>query len=156
VERLAVVETLLVGGPEAMDGDRVAESGEATVETPGLTLHPVHLRVEAQVVARLHHLFAAEPAAESAGAAGVRTQRVALDQQRLFRRHRLGGTVVGIAVIHGDGGVAAVAVVLGAPAAADQAAEIDVEAVVPGTTPVDATDNEISVVAGDDAVRDGR
>src|SRR5262245_35118732 len=73
VERLAVVEALLLGGPEAVDGDRIAEPGEAAIETPGLALHPVHLRVETQVMARLHHLLATEPAAESAGAAGIRT-----------------------------------------------------------------------------------
>ena len=81
-------------------------------------------------MARLHHLLAAEPAAEAAGAAGIRTQRIALDQQRIFRLDLLGRAVVGVAVVHRDGRVAAVAVVLGAPAAADQPAEIDVEAVV--------------------------
>src|SRR5262249_29573057 len=82
-------------------------------------------RVETKVVARLHHLLAAEPAAEAAGAARVRPQRVALDQQRIFGLDLLGGTVVGIAVVHGDGRVAAVAVVLGAPAAPDQPPEIE-------------------------------
>ena len=81
-------------------------------------------------MARLHDLLGAEPAAVAPGAAGVRAQRIALDQQRIFRLDLLRRAVVGVAVIERDGGVAAVAVVLGTPAAADQAAEIDVEAVV--------------------------
>jgi hypothetical protein len=52
----------------------------------------------------------------------------------------------------GDHGVAAVAVVLGAPAAADQPAEIDVEAVVLRPAAVDAADAEIGVMAGDHLV----
>src|SRR5215831_5147011 len=70
VERLAVVEALLLRGGETMDRDRIAGSAKPAFEAPRLALHPIHLRVEAKVVARLHHLLAAEPAAEAAGAAG--------------------------------------------------------------------------------------
>src|SRR5262249_20784197 len=155
VERLTVVEALLLRLAEAVDGDRVAVAGEPAVEPPRLALPPIDLRIEADVGACLHHLLAAEPAAEAPGAAGIRPQRVALDQERIFRFDLLGRTVVSIAVIHGDGGVAAVAVVLGAPAAADQPAEIDVEAVVLGSAAIDAPDHEIGVMAGDDVLGNG-
>jgi len=144
------VEALFLRGGETVDRDRIAGTAEPALEAPRLALHSIHLRVETKVVARLHHLLAAEPAAEAAGAAGVRPQRVALDQQRIFRLNLLGGAVVGVAVVHGDGRVAAVAVVLGAPAPADQPAEIDVEAVVLRAAAIDAPDHEIGVVAGDD------
>src|SRR5262249_58301233 len=117
---------------------------------PGLAFPRIHVRVEAKAVARLHHLLAAEPAAEAPGPARVRPQRVALDQQRVLGLDLLGGTVVSVAVVHGDGRVAAVAVVLGAPAAPDQPAEIDVETVVLRAAAIDAPDHEIGVVAGDD------
>src|SRR5262245_40699367 len=84
VERLAVVEALLLRGGETVDRDRIAGTAEPAFEAPRLALHPIHLRVETKVVARLHHLLAAEPAAEAPGAARVRPQRVALDQQRIF------------------------------------------------------------------------
>src|SRR5262249_12147630 len=147
---------LLLRCGETMDRDRIAGSAEPALEAPWLALHPIHLRVEAKVVARLHDLLAAEPAAEAAGAARVRPQRVALDQQRIFGLDLLGGTVVSVAVVHGDGRVAAVAVVLGAPAAADQPAEIDVETVVLRAAAIDAADDEIGVVTGDDALGDRR
>ena len=72
VERLAVVEALFLRGGETVDRDRIAGTAEPALEAPRLALHPIHLRVETKVVARLHHLLAAEPAAEAAGAAGVR------------------------------------------------------------------------------------
>src|SRR5258707_3358576 len=62
---------------------------------------------------------------------------------------------MGVAVVHGDGRVAAIAVVLGAPTAADQPAEIDVEAVVLRAAAIDAPDHEIGVVAGDDVLGNG-
>src|SRR5262249_57228869 len=98
VERVAVVEGLFLGGGEAVDGDRIAASAEPALEAPWLALHPIHLRVETKVVARLHPLLAPEPAVEAAGAARVRPQRVALDQQRVFRLDLLGGAVVGVAL----------------------------------------------------------
>src|SRR5262245_15149596 len=110
VERLAVVEALLLRCGETMDRDRIAGSAEPALEAPWLALHPIHLRVEAKVVARLHDLLAAEPAAEAPGPARVRPQRVALDQQRVLGLDLLGGTVVSVAVVHGDGRVAAVGV----------------------------------------------
>ena len=79
---------------------------------------------------RLHHLLGAEAAAEVPGAAGIGPQGVALDQQRILRLDLLGRAVMGVAIVDRDRGAHAVAVVLGAPAAADQAAEIDVERVV--------------------------
>src|SRR5262249_51102381 len=84
VERLAVVEALLMRCGETVDRDRIAGSAEPALEAPRLALHPIHLRVEAKVVARLHDLLAAEPSAEAPGAARVRPQGVALDQQRIF------------------------------------------------------------------------
>src|SRR5262249_1491178 len=105
VERLAIVEALLLRGGETVDRDRSAGPAEPPREAPRLALPPIHLRVEPRVVARLPHLLAAEPAAQAAGAARVRPQRVALDQQRIFRFDLLGGTVVGVAVVHGDGRV---------------------------------------------------
>src|SRR3984893_8600394 len=72
VERLAVVKALFLRGGETVDRDRIAGTAEPALEAPRLTLHPIHLRVEKKVVARLHHLLAAEPAAEAACAAGVR------------------------------------------------------------------------------------
>src|SRR5262249_13737158 len=57
VERLAVVEALLLRRGETMDRDRIAGSAEPALEAPRLALHPIHLRVEAKVVARLHHLL---------------------------------------------------------------------------------------------------
>src|SRR5262245_16832292 len=80
VERLAIVEAPLPRGGETVDRDRIAGTAEPAFEAPRLALHPIHLRVETKVVARLYHLLAAEPAAEAAGAARVRPQRVALDQ----------------------------------------------------------------------------
>src|SRR5262245_32692720 len=77
VERLAVVEALFLSGGETVDRDRIAASAEPALEAPWLALHPIHLRVETKVVARLHHLLAPEPAADAAGAARVRPQRVA-------------------------------------------------------------------------------
>src|SRR6516162_2610136 len=71
VERLAVVEALFLRGGETVDGDRIAGTAEPALEAPRLALHPIHLRVETKFVARLHHLLAAEPAAEAASAAGV-------------------------------------------------------------------------------------
>src|SRR5260370_39737385 len=62
---------------------------------------------------------------------------------------------MGVAVVHGDGRIATVTVVLCAPAAADQPAEIDVEAVVLRTAAIDAADHEIGVVAGDDVLGHG-
>src|SRR5262245_65757304 len=138
-----------------MDRDRIAGVAGPVSQARLLALDPSHLRVEAQVVARLHHLLAAGPAAEAAGAARVRPQRVALDQQRIFGLDLLGGAVVGVAIVHGDGRVAAVAVVLGAPAAADQPAEIDVETVVLRAAAIDAPDHEIGAVAGGDVLRHG-
>src|SRR5262249_8787533 len=155
VERLAVVEALLLCCGETMDRDRIAGSAEPALEAPWLALHPIHLRVEAKVVARLHHLLAAEPAAEAPGPARVQPQGVALDQQLLFGLALRGGTVVSVAVVHGEGRVAPVAVVLGAPAAPDQPAEIDVETVVLRAAAIDAPDHEIGVVAGDDVLRNG-
>src|SRR5262249_60437065 len=76
VERLAVVEALLLRRAETVDRDRIAGSAEPALEAPRLALHPIHLRVETKVVARLHHLLAAEPAAEAPGAGRVRPQRV--------------------------------------------------------------------------------
>ena len=73
VERLAVVEALLLGLAEARNRDAVAQTREPAFEPPRLALHPVHLRVEADVMPRLHHLLAAEPAAEAAGPTRVRT-----------------------------------------------------------------------------------
>src|SRR6516162_7434256 len=138
IERLAVVKALFLLGGETVDRDRIAGTAEPALEAPRLALHPIHLRVKTKVVAGLHHLLAAKPAAEAAGAARVRPQRVALDQQRIFRLDLLGGAVVGVAVVHGDGRVAAVAVVLGTPAAADQPTEIDVETVVLRAAAIDA------------------
>jgi len=66
------VEALFLRGGETVDRDRIAGTAEPALEAPRLALHPIHLRVETKVVARLHHLLAAEPAAEAAGAAGVR------------------------------------------------------------------------------------
>src|SRR5262249_9804160 len=140
VERLAVVEALFLRGGETVDRDRIAGTAEPALEAPRLALHAIHLRVETQVVARLHHLLAAEPAAEAARAPRVGPRRVPLDRQRFFRLDLLGGAVVGVAAVHGDGRVAAVAVVLGPPAAADHPAEIDVEAVVLRAAAIDAPD----------------
>src|SRR6185295_7761857 len=69
---------------------------------------------------------------------------------RIFRLDLLGWTVMGVAIVHGDGGIGAVAVVLGAPATTDQAAEIDVEAVVLRAASVDAADDEIGVMTRND------
>ena len=62
VEGLAVGKALL-GLGEAMDGDAIAGAGEAAEQAPGLAHHPVHLGIEADVVARLHDLLDAEAAA---------------------------------------------------------------------------------------------
>src|SRR5262249_34445855 len=85
VERLAVVEALFLRGGELVDRDGLAATAGPALEPPRLALPASHLRVETQVVARLPPLLAAEPAAEAARAARVRPQRVALDQQRIFR-----------------------------------------------------------------------
>src|SRR5262249_841795 len=66
VERLAVMEALFLRGGETVDRDRIAGTAEPAFEAPRLALHPIHLRVETKVVTRLHHLLAAEPAAEAA------------------------------------------------------------------------------------------
>src|SRR4051794_39206913 len=79
VERLAIVEALLLRRAEAMKGARVAETGEASLEPPRFAFPPAHLRVEAKIGARLPPLLATEPATEAAGAAGIWTQRVAFD-----------------------------------------------------------------------------
>src|SRR5262249_3444372 len=68
VERLAVAEALLLRCGETMDRDRIAGSAKPALEAPRLALPPIHLRVEAQVVAPLPPLLAAEPAAEAPGA----------------------------------------------------------------------------------------
>src|SRR5579875_3615452 len=91
IERLAVREMRLLGLAVPVQRDRIAQTRVAAVETPRLALHAIHLRREADVVERLHHLLGAETAAMAAGAAGVRPQRVALDQQRIFRLDLLGG-----------------------------------------------------------------
>src|SRR5260221_13011735 len=62
---------------------------------------------------------------------------------------------MGTPVVQGDGRVGAVAGGLGAPAAADHPAEIDVEAVVLWAAAIDAADHEIGVVAGDDVLGNG-
>src|SRR5262249_39023088 len=108
---------------------------------PRLALDAVHLRVETDVVARLHHLLAAEPAAEATGPTGIRPQRVALDQQRILCLDLLGGAVVGVAIVHGDRRAIAVACALGPPAAANQAAKVDIEAVVARAAAVDTADH---------------
>src|SRR5262249_17129622 len=64
VERLAVGEALPLRRGETMDRDRIAGSAEPALEPPRFAFPPIHLRVETKVVARLHHLLAAEPAAE--------------------------------------------------------------------------------------------
>src|SRR5262245_24580732 len=46
VERLAVVEALLLRRGETMDRDRIAGSAKPAFEPPRLALHPIHLRVE--------------------------------------------------------------------------------------------------------------
>src|SRR5256886_4085694 len=58
---------LPICGGEPVDRDRIAGTAEPALEAPRLALHPIHLRVETKVVARLHPLLAAEPAAEAAG-----------------------------------------------------------------------------------------
>ena len=139
-----------------MHRDGVARAGQSAVQSPRLAACPLHQRAEADRVARLHHLLGAEPAAIAAGAAGVRPQAIALHQQRILGLDLFGGAVVGVAVIHRDHGVAAVAVVLGAPAATDETAEIDIEAVVLRPPSVDAADAEIGVMAGDHLFRQRR
>src|SRR4029079_14498310 len=94
----------------------------------------------------------AEPSPEAAGAGGIRTQRIAFDQQRIFRLDLLRWTVVGVAVVHGDGRIGTIALGLGPPAAADQTAEIDVEAVVLRAAPVDAAVDEIGVMPCNDVL----
>src|SRR6516162_5209814 len=69
IERLAVVKALFLLGGETVDRDRIAGTAEPALEAPRLALHPIHLRVETKIVAGLHHLLAAKPAAEAAGAA---------------------------------------------------------------------------------------
>ncbi len=139
-----------------MDGDRIAEAGKRAVQPPRPAAGAIHLRVERDLAAHLHHLLSAEPTAEFAGPAGIRTQRITLDQHRIFGFNLLARAVMGVAVIDGDRGIDAVAVVLGAPAAADQPAEINVEAVVARPAAVDAAEHEISMMAGNDAIRNGR
>src|SRR4051794_1653904 len=102
----------------------VAERRETAEQPPRTAIDALDLRVEVDIVERAHGLLGAEAAAMPAGAAGILTQRVALDDQRVFRLHLLARAVVRIAVIDRDGGAHAVFAVLGAPAAADQAAEI--------------------------------
>src|SRR6185437_4313260 len=72
VERLAVVETLLLRRGETVDRDRIAGAAQPACETPRLALHAIHLRVETKLMARLHNLLAAQPAAEATRAARIR------------------------------------------------------------------------------------
>src|ERR1041384_6281076 len=112
---------------EAVQRHGIARTRQPAEQAPGLAAHPLHQRAEADRVARLYHLLGAEPAAIPPGTAGIRPQAIALDQERILGLDLLRGAVVGVAVVHRDHAVAAVAVVLGAPAAADQPAEIDVD-----------------------------
>ena len=66
VERLAVAEILL-GLTVAMDGDGVAKPGKAAEQTPGPTFHTVHLRIERDFSAHLHHLLNTKTTAEFSG-----------------------------------------------------------------------------------------
>src|SRR5262249_58553557 len=108
IERLAVVKALFLLGGETVDRDRIARTAEPALEAPRLAFHSIHLRVETKIVAGLHHLLAAKPAAEAAGAAPVPPQRAALDPQRVLRLDLLGGAGVGGALGPGGGRLAAV------------------------------------------------
>ena len=114
------------------------------------------LAVEGEVGARPHHALDAEAAAMAAGAAGIRHQRIALDHHREFGLDLLVRAVVGVAVIDADRGGDAVLAALGAPAAAERAEIAEEELVGARIDAVELRDQQVGMVAGDDAVRDRR
>src|SRR5262245_37433766 len=97
---------------------------------------------------RLDDLLGAESAPKTTGAAGSRPQARAFHEQRILRLHLLGGTVVGVTTVQRDGGALSATVMLRAPAAADQTAEVDIEAVILRAPPVDAPHHEVGMVTG--------
>ena len=134
---------------EAMQRNGIARARMATRQSPWLAFHAVHLRTESNIVPRLDDLFGTKSATEPPCSAGILPQRVALDQQWVLRLDLFGRAVMRIAIVDRDGGAHAVAVVLGAPAAANQAASIDVECIVLRFAAIDACHDEIGVMAGD-------
>src|SRR5262249_52984378 len=110
------------------------------------------LIVDHHIGARTHHALDAEPAATTAGAAGIRHQRVALDHDWKLELGLLVRAVVGVAIIDANRGGDAILVHLGAPAAAQRSKAADEEL---GGSVVDAMKRrgqKIGVMAGDDSL----
>src|SRR5262249_51032363 len=118
-----------IGLPLPVDAQlhRIAGTLEAAVESPWPAMGALALIVDHHVGTRTHHPLDADPAATAAGAAGIRHQRVALDDDRKLELGLLVGAVVGVAVVDADGAGDAVLAQLGAPAAAERPEASDEE-----------------------------
>src|SRR5262249_62274313 len=85
------------------------------------------LIVDHDIRARAHHAFHAEPAAATAGTAGIRYQRIALDHDGKLELGLLVRAVVGVAVVDANRGGDAILAHLGTPAAAQRPKPADEE-----------------------------
>src|SRR5262249_43428526 len=83
---------------------RIAGPVEATVESPGPAMGALALIVDHHIGAPAHDALDAEPAAATAGAAGIRHQRIALDHDGKLELGLLVRAVVGVAIIDANGG----------------------------------------------------
>ena len=98
------------------EDDLITHAGMTAIQTPGFAVHTIHLGIEIHRRTRHHHLLGAQSATETTRATGVLTQRMLFIQQRKLRFHLLDRIVVGITIVHADGGRHAIFIVLGTPA----------------------------------------
>src|SRR5436309_2330127 len=106
---------------------RVAGAVEAAVEPPWPAMGALALIVDHHIRARAHHALDPEPAAATAGAAGIGHQRIALHHDGKLELGLLVRAVVGIAVVDANRAGDAVLRHLGAPAAAQRSEAADEE-----------------------------
>ncbi len=131
-----------------MNRHLIAVRGQPAKQPPGAVLNALNLRVEHRVGKHPHHLLGAEPAAVLTRAARILAQPIALDDERILGLDLLGRAVMRVAIVDGDGCAHAILVVLGAPAAANQAAQIQEQLAVRGMPAVDVGHHQIGMVGG--------
>ena len=124
-------------------------------QAPGRVVDPVDAGLVVDA-GQCHHLgLRAQAATELARTRRAFAQLVVLDQQGELVLHLLAGAVVGVAVVHAHGHVDAVFVVFGAPAAANQAAQVNPQLAVARVDAVDVGNDQIGMVASNGFLGDG-
>ena len=133
----------------------VAQGAVPAQQTPGRVVDPVDAGLVVDAGQCHHFGLRAQAATELARTRRAFAQLVVLDQQGKFVFHLFAGAVVGVAVIHAHGHVDAVFVVFGAPAAANQAAQVNPQLAVARVDAVDVGNDQIGMVAGNGFLGDG-